>query len=94
MFESENRKSSNQNRKIKIGIIEAEIRIEATQLTRRILTALIQTQLTQQNQSRTQSTWIPSESDSIFYQTPFHNYNPSFLSQGGAHGNSQLDTMK
>ena len=41
MFESENRKSSNQNRKIKIGIIEAEIRIEATQLTRRIVTALL-----------------------------------------------------
>ena len=40
MFESENRKSSNQNRKIEIGIIEAEIRIEATQLTRRIVTAL------------------------------------------------------
>ena len=34
MFESENRKSSNQNRKIEIGIIEA------TQLTRRIVTAL------------------------------------------------------
>ena len=41
MFESENRKSSNENRKIEIGIIEAEIRIEATQLTRRIVTALI-----------------------------------------------------
>ena len=41
MFESENRKSSNQNRKIGIGIIEAEIRIEATQLTRRIVTALL-----------------------------------------------------
>ena len=40
MFESENRKLSNQNRKIEIGIIEAEIRIEATQLTRRIVTAL------------------------------------------------------
>ena len=42
MFESENRKSSNENRKIEIGIIEAEIRIEATQLTRRIVTALLQ----------------------------------------------------
>ena len=42
MFELENRKSSNENRKIKIGIIEAEIRIEATQLTRRIVTALPQ----------------------------------------------------
>ena len=41
MFESENRKSSNVNRKIEIGIIEAEIRIEATQLTRRIVTALV-----------------------------------------------------
>ena len=41
MFESENRKSSTQNRKIEIGIIEAEIRIEATQLTRRIVTALV-----------------------------------------------------
>ena len=41
MFESENRKSSNENRKIEIGIIEAEIRIEATQLTRRIVTALL-----------------------------------------------------
>ena len=41
MFESEHRKSSNQNRKIEIGIIEAEIRIEATQLTRRIVTALV-----------------------------------------------------
>ena len=40
MSESENRKSSNQNRKIEIGIIEAEIRIRATQLTRRIVTAL------------------------------------------------------
>ena len=40
MFESENRKLSNQNRKIEIGIIEAELRIEATQLTRRIVTAL------------------------------------------------------
>ena len=42
MFESENRKSSNENRKIEIGIIEAEMRIEATQLTRRIVTALLQ----------------------------------------------------
>ena len=41
MFESENRKLSNQNRKIEIGIIEAEIRIEATQPTRRIVTALL-----------------------------------------------------
>ena len=41
MFESENQKSSNHNRKIEIGIIEAEIRIEATQLTRRIVTALV-----------------------------------------------------
>ena len=41
MFESENRKSSNQNQKIGIGIIEAEIRIEATQLSRRIVTALL-----------------------------------------------------
>ena len=41
MFESENQKSSNQNRKIEIGIIEAEIRIEATQLTRKIVTAYI-----------------------------------------------------
>ena len=40
MFELENRKSSNQNRKIDIGIIEAEIRIEAIQLTKRIVTAL------------------------------------------------------
>ena len=40
MFESENQKSSNQNRKIEIGIIEAEIRTEATQLTRRIGTHL------------------------------------------------------
>ena len=31
MFESENRKCSNENRKIEIGTIEAEIRIEATQ---------------------------------------------------------------
>ena len=31
MFESENRKSSNQNRKIEIWVIEAEIRIEAIQ---------------------------------------------------------------
>ena len=36
MFESENQKSSNQNWKI-----EADIRIEATQLTRRIVTALV-----------------------------------------------------
>ena len=43
MFESENRKSSNQNRESEIGIIEAEIRIEATQLTRRIVTALLRT---------------------------------------------------
>ena len=41
MFESENRKLSNQNRKIEIGKIEAEIRIEATQLTKRIMTALL-----------------------------------------------------
>ena len=41
MFESENWKSSNQNRKIEIGINEAEIRIEATQLTTRIVTALL-----------------------------------------------------
>ena len=41
MFESENWNSSNQNQKIEIGIIEAEIRIEATQLTRRIVTALV-----------------------------------------------------
>ena len=41
MYESENRKSSNLNRKIEIGIIEAVIRIEATQLTRRIVTALV-----------------------------------------------------
>ena len=41
MFESENRKSSDQNRKIEIGIIEAELRIEATQLTRRIVTAAL-----------------------------------------------------
>ena len=41
MFESENRKLSKQNRKIEIGIIEAEIRIEATQLTRKIVTALV-----------------------------------------------------
>ena len=40
MVESENQKSSNENRKIEIGIIEAEIRLEATQLTRRIMTAL------------------------------------------------------
>ena len=40
MIESENRKSYNQNRKIEIGIIEAEIRIEATKLSRRIVTAL------------------------------------------------------
>ena len=40
MFESENEKLSNQNRKTETGIIEAEIRIEATQLTRRIVTAL------------------------------------------------------
>ena len=40
IFESETQKLSNQNRKIEIGIIEAEIRIEATQLTRRIVTAL------------------------------------------------------
>ena len=32
IVESENRKLSNQNRKTEIGIIEAEIRIEATQL--------------------------------------------------------------
>ena len=36
----ENRKSSNQNRKIEIGIIEVKIRIETTQLTWRIVTAL------------------------------------------------------
>ena len=42
MIEWENRKSCNQNRKIEIGIIEAEIRIEATQITRRIVTALPQ----------------------------------------------------
>ena len=41
MFESENRKSSNENRKIGIGIIEAKIRFKATQLTRRIVTALL-----------------------------------------------------
>ena len=40
MIESENRKTSNQNRKIEIGIIEAEIRIEATKLTKRIVTTL------------------------------------------------------
>ena len=34
MFESENRESSNQSRKIKIGTMEAEIRIKVTQLTR------------------------------------------------------------
>ena len=43
MFESENRESSNQNRKIKIGTMEAEIRIEVTQLTRKIVTALCAT---------------------------------------------------
>ena len=41
VYESENRKYSNLNQKIKIGKIEAVIRIEATQLTRRIVTALI-----------------------------------------------------
>ena len=35
-----NRKCSNENRKIEIWTIEAEIRIEATQITRRIVTAL------------------------------------------------------
>ena len=40
MFESENRESSNQNRKIEIGINEA------TQLTRRIVTALMSRQAT------------------------------------------------
>ena len=45
MFELETQKSSNQNQKIEIGIIEAEIRIEATQLTRRIVTALLHTKL-------------------------------------------------
>ena len=42
MFESANRKSFNQNGKIEIVIIEAEIRMEATQLTTRIMTALFQ----------------------------------------------------
>ena len=41
MFESESQKSSKQNRKIEIGINEAEIRIEATQLTRKIVTVQI-----------------------------------------------------
>ena len=44
MFESKNRKLSNQNGKVEFGIIEAEIRIEATQLTKRIVTALLLTQ--------------------------------------------------
>ena len=39
MFELENQESSNQDRKIEIGIIEAEIRIEATLLTKKIVTA-------------------------------------------------------
>ena len=43
MFESENRKMSNQNRKIEIGITEAEIRIEATKLTTKMVTALLHT---------------------------------------------------
>ena len=48
----------------------------------------------------TQYTWIPSESESIIYQKESKNRLhftitiPSYLSQGGAHGNSQLDTMK
>ena len=43
MFESENRKMSNQNRKIEFGITEAEIRIEAAKLTTKMVTALLYT---------------------------------------------------
>ena len=39
-FELENRRLSNRNQKIEIGIAEAEIGIEAIQLTRTIVTAL------------------------------------------------------
>ena len=38
--------------------------------------------------------WIHYLPKRIQESTPFHDYNPSFLSQGGAHGNSQLDIMK
>ena len=41
ILESKNRKSSYQNRNIEIGITEAEIRIEAKQLSRKIVTALL-----------------------------------------------------
>ena len=40
ILESKNRKSSYQNRNIEFGIIEAEIRIEAKQLSKKIVTAL------------------------------------------------------
>ena len=39
-IESENRDSSNQNEKIEIGIIETGIRIEATQLKRKMVSAI------------------------------------------------------
>ena len=41
IFEWEKRKMSNQNQEIQIQIIEAEIRIEALQLTRKIVAALM-----------------------------------------------------
>ena len=41
MFESKNRKSSYQNQKIEFGITEYKIRVNAKQLTRKIVTALV-----------------------------------------------------
>ena len=47
ILESKNRKLSYQNRNIEIGIIEAEIRIEAKQLSRKIVTALLHSAIPQ-----------------------------------------------